>query len=264
MRILFIGDISGKPGRETVKKILPELKKTEKIDFVIANCENAAHGRGVTKEILTELESYGVDYFTAGDHVWDQKGFYEDMFDKNLPIVRFYNYDGGDAIPGKGYEILEIRQTKLVVASFGGTSFMRFAPRNPFWAADEFFSELEKKNINKKNSIILIDLHAEATAEKLSFADYVKDRASAVIGTHTHVGTIDAVIRDELAYVTDVGMVGPMESSLWVDFKDSVHNFKYPFKKLQTMQESGKKIFNSILVEFDPEPLKIQRIDKIL
>jgi len=264
MKILFIGDISGKPGRETVKKVLPALKTKEGIDFVIANCENAAHGRGVTRDILTELASYGIDFFTSGDHVWDQKDFIEEMYDEKLPLVRFYNYDGGSAIPGKAYDIVEFKKQKIVIANFCGSSFMRFVPRNPFWSVDGFFEELDRQGITKKNSIIIIDFHAEATAEKLCFGEYVKDRASAVIGTHTHVGTIDAAIRDDLAYVTDVGMVGPFESSLWADLKDAIHNFKYPFRKSAKMEESGKRIFNSILMEFDPKPLKIQRIDRIV
>ena len=264
MKILFIGDISGKPGRETVKNVLPEVVKQEKIDFVIANCENAAHGRGVTREIISELQAYGVDYFTSGDHIWDQREFINEMYDQNLPLVRFYNYEGGEAIPGKSYEIIDVCNEKVVIASFGGISFTRFVPRNPFWAADIFFKELKKKGITNENSIIIIDFHGEATAEKLSFAEYVKDRASAVIGTHTHVGTVDIQNKGDLAYVTDVGMVGPMESSLWVDFEDSIHNFKFPNRKNQTMKEGGKKIFNSVILDFALHPVGIKRLDRVL
>jgi len=212
MKVLFIGDISGKPGRETVKKVLSQIRKDEKIDFVIANCENAAHGRGVTADIITELQAYGIDYFTAGDHVWDQKEFIEEMQSNNLPLVRFYNYDGGNNIPGKNYDVIEIGKEKIVIASFCGISFMRFVPRNPFWAADDFFNELNSRGIDNNNSIIIIDFHGESTAEKLSFGEYIKDKASAMLGTHTHVGTIDFQNKGNMAYITDVGMSGPYNS----------------------------------------------------
>jgi metallophosphoesterase (TIGR00282 family) len=264
MKILFIGDISGKPGREMVKHVLPEIRRSNGIDFVIANCENAAHGKGITKAILTELQSYGVDFFTTGDHVWDQREFYNDIYDNNLPVIRFYNYEGAKALPGKTYEVIELGGKRIVVAGFSGTHFMRFAPRNPFWAVDEFIELLNKQGINKDNSTIIIDFHAESTAEKLSFAYYVKDKVSAVVGTHTHVGTVDARKFGEMLYITDVGMVGPMDASLWVSFEDSIHNFKFPNRKVQTMEENGRRIFNSVILEFGDKETKIQRIDKIL
>jgi hypothetical protein len=246
-----------------IKETLPSLRKSKQIDFVIANCENAAHGRGVTRAILTELQAYGIDFFTAGDHIWDQKEFLNDLYDNSLPIVRFYNYEGGDSVPGKPYSIIEFDNQKIIVATFSGMSFMKYTPQNPFWAADRFFGELNKQKLNKNNSMILIDFHGESTAEKLSFAEYVKDKASAVVGTHTHVGTIDSEIKGDLAYVTDVGMVGPLDSSLWVEFESAIHNFKYPFRKPFAMKEEGRKVFNSVLIEFNPLPQKIERIDKI-
>jgi metallophosphoesterase (TIGR00282 family) len=265
MKILFIGDISGRPGREMVKQVLPELRKQQGIDFVIANCENAAHGKGVTRTILTELQSYGIDFFTSGDHVWDQKEFVNDLYDQSLPIVRFYNYEGGEFVPGKRYEIIDFGKRKIVVAGFSGTTYMRFAARNPFWAADDFIKELAGKGIDKSNATIIIDFHGEATAEKLSFGEYMKNKVSAVLGTHTHVGTVDArIMGDSMAYVTDVGMTGPLDSSLWVNFEDAIHNFMYPNRHQQTMNEEGRRVFNSVLMEFEDQSVKIQRIDKII
>jgi metallophosphoesterase (TIGR00282 family) len=265
MKILFIGDISGKPGRESVKQVLPNIRKQYGIDFVIANAENAAHGKGITRSVLIELQAYGIDFFTSGDHVWDQREFANDLYDQSLPVIRFYNYEGSEYLPGKKFEVLDLAGEKIVIACFSGMTYMRFPPRNPFWSVDDFIAELEKIGITRENARIIIDFHAETTAEKLCFGEHVKNRVSAVVGTHTHVGTIDAKIVNDMGYITDVGMAGPHDASLWVDFANAIHNFKYPNRKQQEMAENGKRIFNSVLIEFDgPKCVKIERIDKIL
>jgi len=264
MKILFIGDISGKPGRKTVAKVLPELKTKYKPDLVIANCENVAGGMGVTKEKLTELQAYGIDFFTSGDHVWRVKSFVEEMYDTSLPLVRPYNYENSANLPGKGYDIIDLGpKGKITVINLLGQSFIRDIPRNPFWAIDELLDKLGLQDGNKET--VIVDFHAETTAEKLCMASYLQNRVTALLGTHTHVPTADARLMGDMGYVTDVGMVGPLDASLWIKFDSAIHNFKYPFKKKPEMEEEGRMVFNSVLLEIKAgKTTSIQRIDKIL
>ena len=264
MKILFIGDISAEPGRKTVEKVLPKVKDKYKPDVVIANCENAAGGLGVNTSVLNELQGYGVDFFTSGDHVWTIKGFLDSLLDTNLPLVRPYNYEGTEQLPGKGYEILDLgSKGRLLIVNLLGQSFMNGHARNPFWSIDELLSRLHEMPDMPEN--ILIDFHAETTSEKLCLAYYLKNRVSAVLGTHTHVPTCDQRIIDQCAYVTDVGQVGPLDASLWIKFDTAIHNFKYPFRKPIEVETEGKMVFNSVLIELkDGKAQKIIRIDEIL
>jgi len=266
MKILFIGDISGRPGRETIKEVLPEVIKKEKTDLVIANCENAAGGRGVTMDVINELSGHGIDFFTAGEHVWDIKDFLKDMDLPNIPLVRPYNYEQTDRLPGKGFEVLDLgSRGKLAVITLLGQEFMRDRVRSPFWAADEILKKLEEEKMITDDVPIIVDVHAEATSEKVSLAYYLSDRVSAVIGTHTHVATADARLIGSTAFVTDAGMVGPWDASLWADFKNIIHNFKYPYKKAFKMVTSGRRVFNSVLFEIKGrKALNIKRIDRII
>ncbi|MFQ5492934.1 MAG: TIGR00282 family metallophosphoesterase [Candidatus Dojkabacteria bacterium] len=265
MRILFIGDVSGRPGREMVGRVLPKLKKQKKIDLVIANAENSAGGIGITIPMLTELQGYGVDFFTSGDHVWKDREFIEELNDANLPLVRPLNYEAQEQLPGKGYDIIDMgSKGRVVVTNFLGQTFMNQPVRNPFWRADELMQELEEQGINSEKDVILIDFHAEATAEKISFGYYLSDKVTAVLGTHTHVPTSDERLVNGMAYVTDVGMVGPLDASLWADFENIVHNFKFPFKRRMKMKKNGRIVFNSVLIETKKgEAVSIERIDKI-
>lgn len=270
LKILFIGDISARPGREAIKSVLPDIRKKHQIDLVIANAENAAGGRGVTREILSELQSYGIDFFTTGEHVWDIPEFKTDIEDHSLPIVRPYNYEGREYLPGKGWDIIDLGEKgQIIVVAFLGQEFMRQKVRNPFWAYDEFLEEI-KTRVGEDNKIpIIIDFHAEATSEKASFGWYARDSAVAILGTHTHVGTIDTKLfkrtnHDEYcAFVSDVGMCGTKEASLWVSFDSVIPNFKYPYKQKFKEETKGPRIFNSVLVEIeDFSAEKITRIDK--
>lgn len=270
MKILFIGDISGNPGRESVQKLLPQIKKENKVDFVIANCENAAGGRGVTRKVVEELMSYGVDAFTTGEHVWAFKDFVEDLQDYSMPIVRPMNYERSEVLPGRGYIEIDLgAKGKLVIIALIGQVFMRDNVRNPFWAIEEL---LESKKVDWEGSTIIIDFHAEATSEKISMGHYLSGRVTAVLGTHTHVGTVDTRIMNGTGFVSDVGMVGPYDASLWVKFENVIHNFKYPYKVQFEMEEEGSRIFNSILLEISDQNTsnsirkceKISRIDKHL
>lgn len=275
MKLLFIGDISTRSGRQVIRDVLPKIKESEKINFVIANAENAAGGRGVTREMLMELQEYGVNFFTSGEHIWDRREFHSDLNDKSLSIVRPYNYEGLKEIPGKGWSVVNVEeQGRIVVMSMLGETFMRDSVRNPFWAFDSAYNEIKAElgEGSLENIPLIVDFHAEATAEKISFAWYVRNRAAAVLGTHTHVATADPRIlkanKDQklgCAFISDVGMCGPYDASLWVDFNTVIHNFKYPFKKAFRPERKGQRIFNSVLVEIEKNKAKnIKRIDKIV
>jgi hypothetical protein len=263
MKILFIGDISAKSGRNTIKDVLPMVKDKYKPDLVIANCENAAGGLGITKAVLSELQSYGIDYFTGGDHIWAIKEFREDLYDITLPIVRAYNYEGSDKLPGKYFDIIDMgSKGRVAIITLLGQGLMKGNNRNPFWAIDELLESLHKDTDFPKT--IIIDFHAEATSEKLCLGNYLKDRITALVGTHTHVPTCDNRLMNKMAYVTDVGMVGALDSSLWVDFEIATHNMKYPYRKVYEPEENGKMVFNSVLItEKDGIASEIQRIDII-
>lgn len=263
MNILFLGDISGKPGRMMVREYLPKIKAKYKIDLTVANCENAAAGWGVTRKVIEELAGYGIDFFTSGDHIWQYPDFVEDLQDKALPVVRPYNYEGGSQVPGKPYEIIDLgSKGKVVIACFLGQVFMPKDQRSPFWAAEDFLDEIAGKGINFGEDIILIDIHAEATAEKINFAAYLKNKVTAVLGTHTHVATADTRLIGSTAFVTDVGMVGPYDASLWIKFEQTLHNFRFPFKVRGEMEEDGMRVLNSVLIETDKGKAKnITRID---
>lgn len=246
-----------------VLNVLPNIKTKYKPDFIIANCENAAGGLGVNRAVIDELQSAGIDYFTGGDHIWTIKKFREDLYDLNLPIVRAYNYEGTDKLPGKGYDIVDLGgKGKICIVTLLGQSFMRGFVRNPFWAIDELLDTLHKDPDYPKT--IIVDIHAEATSEKLCLGNYLKDRVTAVLGTHTHVPTCDQRLMGNTAYVTDVGMVGALDSSLWVDFDIAIHNMKYPYRQIYEPEEDGKMVFNSVLITSEEgKANKIERIDII-
>ncbi|KXK26948.1 MAG: hypothetical protein TR69_WS6001000972 [candidate division WS6 bacterium OLB20] len=264
MNILCIGDISGRPGRQTVGALLPQIKREEKVDFVIANCENAAGGYGVTRAVLDELIGYGVDYFTSGDHVWKVREFVEEMHDSNLPILRPYNYEGQEQLPGRGWAVVDMGSRRLAIVNLLGQVFMHEPVRSPFWMIDRILEELAEAGI-KENDPVIIDIHAEATAEKISLAYYVKDRVSGVFGTHTHVPTADQRIIGRAAYVTDAGMVGPLDASLWAGFDAVINNFKFPFKQGKVMEMGGRRVFNSVLITVENgRATAIKRVDRTL
>jgi metallophosphoesterase (TIGR00282 family) len=207
MNILFIGDIVGNPGRDAVKSILPVLRKREKIDFIIANSENAAGGAGITPDIADELLGAGIDVLTNGDHVWDRKEITEG-FDKEPRILRPLNY--GESAPGRGSIVLGTKAwAKVGVMSLVGRVFMQ-AVECPFKTA---MAEAEK--LRKEAPVIIVDMHAEATSEKVALCYYLDGMVTAVCGTHTHIQTADErLFKKGTAFISDAGMTGPFDSVL--------------------------------------------------
>ncbi|MDP2921984.1 MAG: TIGR00282 family metallophosphoesterase [Candidatus Omnitrophota bacterium] len=205
MRILLVGDIVGNPGREAVKRIVPKLRRDRSIDFVIANAENVAGGSGLTPETIDELLQSKVDVITSGDHVWKKKELCERL-KEDKRVLRPANYP--ETCPGSGMTVISRENgKKIAVINLLGRVFMD--PIDcPFLAA-----EREIRKIDRATNIILVDMHAEATSEKIAMARFLDSRVSAVFGTHTHVQTADEkIFPGGTAYITDLGMTGPQDS----------------------------------------------------
>lgn len=243
IKILFIGDIVGRIGRQAVREILPKLKKEHKLDIVIANAENSAHGSGITERIFDELSEAGVDYFTMGDHALRRKN-QEDLYKKDN-IIRPANFPPG-AI-GHGYTLIPYKDKKILLVNLIGRVFMKSDFDCPFRKFDEILANTSLQEDEK--FAIIVDIHAEATSEKVSILHYLDSRASAVLGTHTHVQTNDARITDKkTAFITDVGMVGAMNSSIGIAKEGVIKEFLTQMKETHVIPIKGKAIFNSVLV----------------
>jgi len=258
IKILFIGDITGRIGRETVKNILPDLKKEKEIDLVIANGENLAHGIGVTENTVAEMLEVGVDVFTSGNHIWDKKD-YQLVLDKYPDqLIRPLNYPGNT--PGKGYLVKEVNGEKVLIFNLIGRVFFPDDYDDPFHKADEVLKELS----HEKLGAIILDFHAEATSEKNALGFYLDGKISAAIGTHTHIETEDYKILPEgTAYVTDVGMCGPVDSVLGVKKEIIIEKFLTQLPQKFEVQDEGDGLFNAIYLEIDPKTKKTKKIEKI-
>jgi metallophosphoesterase (TIGR00282 family) len=252
LRILAIGDIIGKPGRKAVKEILPGLCYEHNIDLVIGNGENAAGGLGLTPGTAEELFDSGIDVITTGNHIWAYKEIIP-YLDSEPPLLRPLNYPPTN--PGRGYLL---KKNVLIVNLVGRVFIGHFDC--PFRAMDQLLAEFEHKS-----SPIIVDFHAEATSEKVAMGKYLDGRVSAVLGTHTHVGTIDAhILPGGTAYVTDIGMVGPIDSVIGDD-PDSVLDRFLTQMPSRLSVGKGKVSFDAILVEVDENTGKavdIKRIQK--
>lgn len=251
MRVLFIGDVIGKPGRRALQALLPSLRRELTPDLVIANGENAAGGNGLTLDTAHEILSAGVDVITSGNHIWDQKEFLPHL-DGELPVLRPLNYPPG--VPGKGY----LQRGEVVVVNLQGRTFM--APIDcPFRTADDLLHRLTHARI------IIVDFHAEATSEKQAMGWYLDGRVSAVLGTHTHVPTADPrILPKGTAFVTDVGMCGPYNSIIGVEVQDILERFLLQTPKRFTVA-SGPAVLNAVLVDIDDQSgraLSIVRVDR--
>ena len=255
MRILFLGDIFGRTGRNAVSRFLFDLKEEYNADICIANCENAAGGFGVTSAVLDELSCCGVDAFTTGNHVWSKPeisglfGYYN--------LIRPYNLPRDN--PGSGVIILTARGgEKIAVCNLIGNLYLNMTEQNAFFAADKMLEEIGNKTKN-----ILIDFHAEATSEKKALGYYLDGKVSAVIGTHTHIQTADEeIFSGGTAYITDAGMCGAKDSVLGVTKESALSRF-IGGKKQNTVAVS-RPMINAVFIETDENghAKKIERIQK--
>jgi len=257
LNILFIGEVNGKIGRRAVEEILPGLKKELKPDLVILNADNLAHGNGVSETTIKEMLAAGVDAFTGGDHCFGNLG-YLNLYDAGLPLLRPANYS--DSAPGKGFMVLELNGHKILLISLVGQVFMSMDYNNPFHKADEILSNLANNNL----SAIIIDIHAEATSEKIALSHYLDGRASAILGTHTHIMTADARISERgTALLTDVGLTGFADGVIGVDKEEIIKTFLTQIKTIHSIPETGRSIFNAVLLTIDPKTKKAKGIKPI-
>ena len=240
MRIGFIGDIVGKPGRIMIKEKLPFLKKKFGLDFIIANAENASHGFGLSKKNADELFGYGIDVMTGGNHIWDKKDIIPLLND--IPLLRPANYP--DMTPGRGVEVFDVANEKLAVISLMGYFTMPMV-NNPFLKIQEIVKDLKEKNV--KN--IFIDFHAEATSEKRALFCMLRGEVSAICGTHTHIGTDDMVIESGLFYVSDVGLSGCRDGVIGMDAKEPLQRFTIGYSSSFDIPKSCKKIFQMVILD---------------
>jgi len=229
LKILFIGDVVGKPGLRILSKFVPDYKKENKYDLICVNGENAAGGFGITKKSALKLKRYGCDVITTGNHIFDRKEELEEVFELDN-VIRPLNYE--ESFPGKGFTIIEIEDKKVAVVNIQGQTFMPQKPKttSPFETVKNCVEKLLKIT-----SIIIIDMHAETTAEKIAMRYFLDGRISALIGTHTHVQTADEIISPGgTAYITDVGMTGAFDSVIGMQAKPIIKKFmgdkEQPFK----------------------------------
>jgi len=251
MRILAVGDVIGKPGRQACSVLLPDIREQYRLDLVILNAENAASGRGVTPSIAEQLLDAGADVLTSGNHVWAFREIIP-YLDSEMPLLRPLNYPPG--VPGRGY----FTNDRYMVVNLLGRTFMNTVDC-PFRAMDRLLCELG----SSRPPVIIIDFHAEATSEKVAMGRYLDGRVSAVLGTHTHVGTIDTrVLPKGTAYVTDIGMVGPMDSIIGDDTDLVLERFLTMLPNRLSVGK-GRTMFNAVLIETDDTTGRATSIERI-
>lgn len=256
MKILFVGDIFGKPGKWAASQVIPRLIEEHGIDLCIANGENAAGGFGLTENIAKRMFTFGIDVLTSGNHIWDRQETSQLLEKESKRILRPANYPPN--VPGRGYTIYESKSgVNVGVVNLQGRIFM--PPIDcPFRAADDIVARLKLTT-----RVIVIDFHAEATSEKNALGWYLDGKVSAVLGTHTHIMTADEkILPGGTAFITDVGMTGPHDSIIGVKIEQSLPRIMKQIPHRFSPAESGLK-FSGVIIEVDPKTgsaLSIERI----
>lgn len=255
MRILFLGDIVGEPGRKAVIKHLADIKRQHKIDFAIVNGENSAGGRGITPKIATELLKAGAQVITLGDHCWDQSELAPHLATEPN-IIRPINYPKG--APGEGFVIHESAHGKIAVLNAQGRTFMAQSLENPFIILEEKIDQLLGEGIK----IIFLDFHAETTSETIAMGFHLDGKASAVIGTHTHVQTADErILPKGTAHLTDAGMCGPEISVLGRSVDSVVWRFKSSLPTRFPVAKGPVRLCGAI-IDINPETGRATHIER--
>jgi metallophosphoesterase (TIGR00282 family) len=251
MRVMVIGDVIGRPGRRAISRLLPDISREYGVDLVIANAENVAGGIGVTPGTANELLRAGVHVLTSGNHVWAEKEILPYLDGEEMPLIRPLNYPSG--VPGRGY----LTVGSAMVVNLIGRTFMGSFDC-PFRTMDKLLSELKSKP-----PVIIVDFHAEATSEKVALGRYLDGRVSAVLGTHTHVATADArLLPKGTAYVTDIGMTGPVDSVIGDDIDAVTRRFLTMIPHRLSVGK-GKVSLDAVLVGIDDYTGHAFSIDRI-
>lgn len=244
MKILAVGDIVGDIGLNKLKELLPSIIEKENIDFVIVNAENTSGGMGITIKDFNILSKLKIDAITMGNHTWGKKDIF--TFIDNPKLIRPANYSKG--VPGKGYNIFNCKEKKIAVINLIGRTDMAVLSENPFTVAEEII-----KKLDKEADIIVVDFHAEATAEKIAMKYFLQGKANILFGTHTHVQTADEEITDGgMGYITDIGMTGPKNSVIGMEVKASIKRFLTSLPEKYKLAE-GQSILNGCVFEINDE-----------
>lgn len=254
IKVLFIGDIVGRPGRKILKDYLDDFAVS--YDFIITNVENASHGFGLTEKNHNELCEAGIHCFTSGNHIWDKKDIYS-YINNSDRLIRPWNYPKGTY--GVGYRIFEVKNTKIAVMNFLGRTFM--SPLDSPWE----IVEKEIEEIKNEAPIVIVDFHAEATAEKICFGRFCSDyKISAVLGTHTHVQTADEkIINNYTAYITDVGFCGVYDSVIGMAYEPSLKRLVSSIPERFDIADSPILELNAVSMSFDAVSGQAQSIERI-
>jgi len=254
VKVLAVGDIVGEAGVRKLKGILPDLKKSDEIDFVVTNGENAAGGMGLLERNFKDLLEAGTDVVTMGNHTWGKKDIFK--FIDHSQLLRPANYPKG--VVGKGLGIYECKGKKIAVMNLMGRVDLNILTENPFIMAKEMIDELQGKV-----DMIFIDFHAEATAEKIAMGRFLDGKITALWGTHTHVQTADEqILPNGTAYITDLGMTGPKDSVIGMDISASLKRFETTLPEKYKLAE-GECIFNAVEFEIDDETNKVTEVKRI-
>ncbi len=257
MRILFFGDLVGKPARHALKKILPKYKEKYNFDLVLANGDNLAHGRGVTKNTIEEVFSYGIDILTCGDHIWDTSEAVELLENSKYNLLCPANYPMMTI--EKGYRIFDVKDKKILVINLAGRVFFQKFSDCPFKTAENIINE----NGDKADAV-LIDIHAEATSEKKALGIFLDSKISAILGTHTHVQTADEeIFKGGTAYISDVGMVGPKDSIIGCRKEIVINQMKMQIPFKYEISNGHDVLVNAVIVDVDEKNGKASAINRI-
>lgn len=255
MKILLIGDIVGNTGLEKAKNGIEKIKQKETIDFIIVNAENSAEGMGITTKIFKNLISYGVNVITMGNHTWGKKDIFSIINKEQLLVPANFAV----STPGKGYNIYTCNDKKIGVINLIGRVDMNILSENPFIIVEKI---IEK--IKDKTDIIIVDFHAEATAEKIAMGYFLDGKVSAVFGTHTHVQTADEKILEKgTAYITDIGMTGPQDSIIGMDIEASIKRFYTTLPERYKTSEDKKAMLNGCILTINDETCRVEKIERI-
>lgn len=255
MRILAIGDIVGENGLKKAGEVLPKLKQEKKIDFVIMNGENVADGMGITHKLYKEMLRIGADVVTLGNHTWAKKDAFSFIGEEER-LIRPANYSKG--LLGKGYVIVECKQKKIAVINLIGRTEMNVLSENPFTKVTEILEE-----IKDRVDVIVVDFHAEASAEKIAMGYFLDGKVSIMFGTHTHVQTADETILEKgTGYITDIGMTGPIKSVIGMEVEASLKRFETSLPERYKLA-SGTCGFSGCIFEVDDETCRVVKVERV-